>query len=142
VLFRSGRSEAENRDPGETMQRFIPWVPERCRVRETWVQAALVSNSAVSVANAHSIHGVSAATSEASIVAPHQMRRPGGAARYEAASNATPSFSSKDASFLANSACTSSLSAVTRGSTTLRHTLVFERVAGSSARKSIHGVFS
>ena len=57
-------------------------------------------------------------------------------------SNATFSFSSTLASPLANRAWASAVRAVTEGSTTLRQTLVLERVSGARARKSIHGVRS
>jgi hypothetical protein len=54
-------------------------------------------------------------------------------------SKATFSFSSMAASALAKAACASAESAAIAGSTTLRQTLVFERVSGALARKSIQG---
>src|SRR6202035_3025987 len=84
--------------------------------------------------------GVRACTSLDSIVAPHQIRKPGGADRYDAASRATPSFSRSAARFLANSACAAAGSEVTRSSTTLRQTLVLLRIAASDTRKSTQDV--
>ena len=57
-------------------------------------------------------------------------------------SNATPSVSSSDASFLAAFACPSASNAVNHGAVTRRQMEVQERVAGSVARKSTQGVRS
>src|SRR6202044_1644105 len=78
----------------------------------------------------------------ASIVVPHQMRKPAGASRYDPMSNATFSFSRKAASAFANAAWPSAERAAIAGSTTFKQTLVFERVCGTRARKSTHGVRS
>src|SRR5713101_9905695 len=92
------------------------------------------------LSNAQSSHGVRNCTSLCSMVAPHQMRKPGGADRYDAASSATLSFSRIAARFLANSAWPVSESELTRSSITLRHTLVLLRIAVSDTRKSTQGV--
>ena len=69
-----------------------------------------------------------------------RSRMPGGASRCGAMSKATPSASSRSESDLAKRACAPRSSAVTVGSTMTRQTDVFERVAGSRARKSTQGV--
>ena len=63
---------------GKRMDRV--WISYgRFRPRENSQAAA--DWAAISSAKAQSIHGISAATSAVSTVAPHQMRRPGGASR-------------------------------------------------------------
>src|SRR5258708_37311350 len=92
------------------------------------------------LSKAQSSHGVSDWRSLCSMVAPHQIRKPGGADRYDAASSATLSFSRIAARFLANSAWPVSERELTRSSITLRHTLVLLRIAVSDTRKSTEGV--
>src|SRR5579863_3187740 len=104
-------------------------------------QAAFAS-LAFSSPKAKSSQGVSASRSLFSMVAPHQMRRPGGASRYEPTSKATFSFSRNEARPLAKAACASAGSDATAGSITFRQTLVFERVSGADARKSTQGVLA
>ncbi len=106
------------------------------------VDAAAFASDAFVCAKPQSIHGVSAATSERSTVQPHQMRKPGGASRWVAMSNAAPSFSISATRSFTKAHCASAASDVTAGSTILRHTEVFERVAATSARFATHGVFS
>jgi hypothetical protein len=103
---------------------------------------AAFASEAFACAKAQSIHGVSAATSDFSTVQPHQMRRPGGASRCVAISNAAPSFSISATRSFTKAHCASTESDVIAGSTILRHTDVFERVASTSARFPIHGVLA
>ena len=61
-------------------RRCFAWRPSPSQGRVVKRQAAFASAALVS-AKAQSSHGVSASTSAVSTVAPHQMRRPGGASR-------------------------------------------------------------
>src|SRR4029453_13390092 len=83
------------------------------------------ADSHCNCSQAQSSHGPRASISDVPTVAPHQIRRPGGASRYPAMSKAAPSFSSSLAKRLMKS-----LSAPS----TVRQTLVRERMAGSWAR--------
>ena len=78
--------------------------------------------------------------SAVSTVAPHQMRRPGGASRYAPMSKATPSASSSRDDRPWPGRLRSARQRCRAGSATTRQTDVLERVAGSLARKSTQSV--
>src|SRR5690606_30122080 len=91
-------------------------------------------------AQAQSSQGQRAAMSPASTVAPHQMRRPVGAARWLVMSKAMPAASRRLAMSLTIASWAGFGWLVNQGSTMTRQTEVQERAAGSVARKSIQGV--
>ncbi len=104
------------------------------------LQRGLLEREAPSRARA-----VRASRSAVSTVAPPQMRKRGGASRWtgDVVGDALL-VRARAAMLLGRTPAWPSARSrpVTAGSTILRHTEVFERVAGSSARKSIHGVFA
>ena len=135
------RADHQGRMPGQAPKTFQTRRASTSSIgtHAAWQRQAAFGSAPV-LAKAQSSQGMSASTSAVSTVAPHQMRKPGGASR-SGGDVVADAFSSRAAPRAPwRTRWASGESAVTTGSTTLRQTEVEERIGGSAARKSIQGV--